>query len=73
MDDARDTAVVGTYLSRDQAERARDHLREEGLDDVAIIEPVDDDAWQVRVPAEHREEALGQLQRVHQWIMTTHP
>ena len=64
-----DSDVVGTYTSREQAERARGYLLEEGISP-AECEELSDDAWQVTAPRSRHDEALALLQRREQGIIS---
>lgn len=64
-----DTAVVGTYVTEQEAEDARARLREVGIEPVGVTH-VSDDAWQVDVPSAHRPQALEELQLMEQHNIT---
>ena len=68
MPEIPDTDVVGTYTSREQAERAREYLLEEGIGPVEYEAP-SEAAWQVKVPRERHDDARDVLQRREQGII----
>lgn len=63
--------VVGAYQSRREAERALEHLHDQGIADAEVTEPVED-VVEVTVPLARREEALAELGRVEEWIIAGH-
>ena len=67
MPDIPDTDVVGTYTTKEQAERARAYLVEKGIGTVEC-EALSDVSWQVKVPRSRHDDALELLQRREQGI-----
>lgn len=65
MTSSPDAAVVGTYVTEQEAQQAVDRLREAGIEAVDL-DRVSDDAWQVEVPSAHRQQALDELKLMEQ-------
>lgn len=63
--------LVGTYASRDEADRARVHLQQQAIEEIHVEGPVAG-VWQVKVRPEHAHTALQELERVEQWIAESH-
>jgi hypothetical protein len=58
--------VVGTYLSERQANDARRHLQDRGIDGSELHQPADG-VWQVRVAPDHAHAALRELEKHEEW------
>lgn len=65
MTSRSEMSVVGTYPSVDEAERARGHLNERGVEPVEI-EQVSGGAWQIEAPVDRRDDAMRELQHMEQ-------
>lgn len=68
MSEPSDTTVVGSYLSSEEAERAREHLREVGIGPVEVTR-VSDEVWEVTAPRAEHETAVDTLERREQQIL----
>lgn len=66
-----DKIGVGTYTSREEAERAVQQLATSGIEDAEVVQP-SDPVWQVRVPVADRDRAIAELNKHEQWIMDSH-
>ena len=58
-------AVVGTYVSEEEAEQAREHLIVTGVEPIEVNQRASD-VWQVEAPSGRQDEALAALQRMEQ-------
>lgn len=67
----QDRVVVGTYLDQQQAERAAEYLRADGIDEIALLQP-SDAVWQVEVGVGSAEAALRELMRVSERAVESH-
>ncbi len=62
MDRWREPTTVGSYLDAKEAERAADHLRAEGFEDIEVVHP-SDAVWLVRLPLADAHTAIDVLLR----------
>lgn len=69
MTDSPEAAVIGTYVTEQEAEDARTRLREVGIGPVGVTH-MSDDAWQVDVPSAYRQQALEELELMEQHNIT---